>query len=137
VTQKARSTFVLVHHTEILAAQVGLKDVQVVRLERRGRDSELMVEQVVSDVRCPSCNQAAQVKERPVVHYVDLPVYGVPMSLGLEEAPLALSGPEVSEENLGARRPSDRGQALPAHHPGGQVGHGPSRRGPHRLRGGR
>jgi transposase len=60
---------------------VGLKDVQVVQLERRGPDVELMVEQVVSDVRCPACAQPAQVKERPVVHYVDLPVYGVPMSL--------------------------------------------------------
>ena len=27
------------------------------------------------------CGQRAQVKERPVVHYVDLPVYGTPMSL--------------------------------------------------------
>ncbi len=35
----------------------------------------------VSDARCPSCNQAAQVEERPFVHYVDLPVYGVTMSL--------------------------------------------------------
>ena len=32
-------------------------------------------------MRCPSCDGQAQVKERPVVHYVDLPVYGVPMSL--------------------------------------------------------
>ena len=39
-----------------------------------------MIEQVVGDVRCPSCAGRAQVKERPVVHYVDLPVYGVPMS---------------------------------------------------------
>jgi transposase len=60
---------------------VGLKDVAVVCLERRGPDVELMIEQVVGDVRCPSCAGRAQVKERPVVHYVDLPVYGVPMSL--------------------------------------------------------
>jgi transposase len=60
---------------------VGLKDVAVVCLERRGPDVELMIEQVVGEVRCPSCAGRAQVKERPVVHYVDLPVYGVPMNL--------------------------------------------------------
>jgi transposase len=40
-----------------------------------------MVEQVPGVVHCPTCHQVAQVKERPVVHYVDLPVYGTPMSL--------------------------------------------------------
>jgi transposase len=81
VSQKTRSTFVLVHPTEILAALVGLKDVRVVAYERRGADVELMVEQVPGEVRCPRCHRPAQVKERPVVHYVDLPVYGTPMSL--------------------------------------------------------
>ena len=81
MTQKARSTFVLVHPTEILQALVGLKDVQVVRYERRGPNVELMVEQVVGDVRCPTCAARAQVKERPVVRYVDLPVYGTAKSL--------------------------------------------------------
>ena len=60
---------------------VGLKDVRVLAYERRGPDVELMVEQAVGDVRCPSCAERAQIKERPVVHYVDLPVYGTPMSL--------------------------------------------------------
>jgi transposase len=81
VSQQPRSTFVVFHPSEILAALVGLKDVAVVCLERRGPDVELMIEQVVGEVRCPSCAGRAQVKERPVVHYVDLPVYGVPMSL--------------------------------------------------------
>lgn len=81
MSQKTRSTFVLIHPTEILAALVGLKDVRVVAYERRGADVELMVEQVPGEVRCPSCHRRAQVKERPVVHYVDLPVYGTPMSL--------------------------------------------------------
>lgn len=40
-----------------------------------------MIEQVVADVRCPGCEGPAQVKERPVVRYVDLPVYGTPMRL--------------------------------------------------------
>ena len=42
---------------------------------------ELVIEQVVDSDRCPACGEGAQVKERPVVHYVDLPVYGTPMSL--------------------------------------------------------
>jgi transposase len=46
VTQKARSTFVLLHPTEILQALVGLKDVRVLALTRRGPDVELMIEQV-------------------------------------------------------------------------------------------
>ena len=60
---------------------MGLKDVRVVRYERRGPHVELMVEQVLGEVLCPTCHRRAQVKERPVVHYVDLPVYGTPMSL--------------------------------------------------------
>ena len=81
MSQQPRSTFVLVHPSEILAALVGLKDVRVLAYERRGPDVELMVEQVTDDVRCPTCAGPAQIKERPVVHYVDLPVYGTPMSL--------------------------------------------------------
>ena len=60
---------------------MGLKDISVLRYVRRGPDVELMIEQVVGDVRCPKCAGRAQVKERPVVHYIDLPVYGTPMSL--------------------------------------------------------
>lgn len=78
---QTRSTFVLCHPNEILAALVGLKDVRVVHYRRRGADVELMIEQVVEDVRCPLCAGQAQVKERPVVSYVDLPVYGTPMRL--------------------------------------------------------
>jgi transposase len=40
-----------------------------------------MIEQVVGDVRCPGCNGPTRVKERPVVRYVDLPVFGTPMHL--------------------------------------------------------
>lgn len=81
MSQQNRSTFVLVNPSEILQALVGLKDVRVLAYERRGRDVDLMIEQVVSDVRCPSCGHRAQVKERPIVRYVDLPVYGTPMRL--------------------------------------------------------
>ena len=44
MSQKARSTFVLVHPNEILQALVGLKDVRVVHYERRGPNVTLMVE---------------------------------------------------------------------------------------------
>jgi transposase len=81
VSLKPRSTFVTVHPSEILEALVGLKDVRVLHYARNGPDVELMIEQVLGEVRCPRCHQPAQVKERPVVHYVDLPVYGTPMSL--------------------------------------------------------
>ena len=81
MSQKARSTFVLTHASEILAALVGLKDVRILRYERFGPDVELMVEQVLGVVRCPTCAEPAQGKERPAVHYIDLPVYGTPMSL--------------------------------------------------------
>ena len=81
VTQKTQSTFVLTHPNEILQALVGLKDVRVVQYERDGRDVYLMVEQVIEAVLCETCGVRAQVKDRPVVRYVDLPVYGTPMHL--------------------------------------------------------
>ncbi|HLI73046.1 MAG TPA: hypothetical protein VKU86_04140 [Acidimicrobiales bacterium] len=81
MSQQSRSTFVLTHHSEILEALVGLKGVQVVHYKRDGPDVELMIEQIIDDVRCPNCGGRAQVKERPMVHYVDLPVYGTPMRL--------------------------------------------------------
>lgn len=81
MSQKARSTFVLHEANEILQALVGLKDVRVLQYERNGPDVELMIEQTIDEVRCPNCEGRAQVKERPVVRYVDLPVYGAPMRL--------------------------------------------------------
>jgi transposase len=81
VSQKARSTFVVTDPTEILHALVGLKDVRVLHYQRSGRLVELVVEQVIKDIRCPRCAGRVQVKERPVVRYVDLPVYGTPMRL--------------------------------------------------------
>ena len=81
MTQKTQSTFVLTHPNEILQALVGLKDVRVVQYERDGRDVYLMVEQVIEAVLCETCGVRAQVKDRPVVRYVDLPVYGTPMHL--------------------------------------------------------
>ena len=81
MSQRPRSTFVVTDPSEIVRALVGLKDVRVLAYERRGRDVALMIEQVINSARCPTCELRAQVKERPVVVYVDLPVYGTPMSL--------------------------------------------------------
>jgi transposase len=82
VTQQSRSTFVITDPSEIVQALVGLKDVRVLYYERRGPQVALMIEQIVGDVTCPGCGLPAQIKERPVVHYIDLPVYGTPMRLG-------------------------------------------------------
>lgn len=78
---QTRSTFVISDPTEILRALVGLKDVRVLHLERQASEVELMVEQVLGEVRCPACGGPAWVKERPVVRYIDLPVYGTAMHL--------------------------------------------------------
>lgn len=94
MSQKSKSTFVLTDPSEILAALVGLKDVRVVHYKRTGPDVELVVEQVVGEVRCPACAGAAVVHERPVVHYVDLPVYGAPMLLGWKKHRMRCPGPE-------------------------------------------
>ena len=81
MTQQTKNTFVLTDPTEILEALVGLKDVRVLHYERRANEVGLCVEQVVEDVRCPHCQRPARVKERPIVTYVDLPVFGVAMRL--------------------------------------------------------
>ena len=97
VSQQPRSTFVVTNPTEILDALVGLKDVRVVQYERRGPHVALMVEQVVDVVACPLCGGRAQVKERPVVHYVDLPVYGYPMSLAWKKHRMRCVNPNCAK----------------------------------------
>jgi len=82
VSQQVRSTFVVSEPSEIVQALVGLKDVRVLRYARHGPLVELVIEQVVTDPRCPGCAGPAWVKERPLVRYVDLPVYGTAMRLG-------------------------------------------------------
>jgi len=87
--QNFRSTFVLVHPTEILEALVGLKDVRVLAYERLGPRVELLIEQTPRKVLCPTCSMAAHVKERPIVRYVDLPVYGAAMALAWKKHRMA------------------------------------------------
>lgn len=82
MSQQVRSTFVVSEPSEIVQALVGLKDVRVLHYARRGPQVELVIEQVVTDPRCPGCGAPARVKERPLVRYVDLPVYGTAMRLG-------------------------------------------------------
>ena len=73
MSQHPRGTPPITDPSEIIRALVGLKDVRVLAYVRRGPDVELEVEQVTGAVLCPACGRRAQVKERPVVHYVDLP----------------------------------------------------------------
>ena len=93
VSQLPRSTFVLTDPSEIVRALVGLKDVRVLAYERWGPRVELVIEQVLEEVRCPACAERARVKERPVVHYVDLPVYGTPMSLAWKKHRMCCANP--------------------------------------------
>jgi transposase len=99
VSLKTRSTFVLVDPSEILAALVGLKDVRVLLYQRVGPDVELMIEQELDEVRCPSCSWRAQVKERPVVRYVDLPVYGSPMRLAWKKHRMRCPNPQCPQKS--------------------------------------
>jgi len=99
VSQLPKSTFVATDPIEIVGALVGLKDVRVLAYVRRGPDVELMIEQVVEQVRCPVCGEQARVKERPVVHYVDLPVYGTPMSLAWKKHRLRCVNPSCAKKS--------------------------------------
>jgi hypothetical protein len=60
VSQHARSTFVVTDHSEILAALVGLKDVELLYLERRGPEVELAIELKIGSIHCQVCGVTAQ-----------------------------------------------------------------------------
>ena len=79
--QQSRSTFVITDPSEIVQALVGLKDARVLAYERHGPDVSLVIEQTLGEVRCPICARTARLKDRPVVTYIDLPVFGSPMRL--------------------------------------------------------
>ncbi|MGH3733524.1 MAG: ISL3 family transposase [Acidimicrobiales bacterium] len=96
---QSRSTFVVTEPSEILEALVGLKDVRVLHYQRRREDVELMIEQVVQEVRCPSCHELAQVKERRIVRYVDLRVFGVPMHLAWKKHRMRCVNPTCTERS--------------------------------------
>ena len=72
----------------------------VLHYERRGPNVELAIEQLIRQpVRCPSCAEPAQVKERPVVTYVDLPVYGTPMRLGWKKHRMRCVNPRCAKRS--------------------------------------
>ena len=100
MSHKARNTFVVTDASEILRALVGLKDVRVLHYARHGPDVELVIEQIVDDVRCPSCQGPAEVKERPLVRYVDLPVYGVSMRLAWKKHRMRCVTPECPRHSF-------------------------------------
>jgi transposase len=129
VSQKTRSTFVVVEPNEILRALVGLKDVAVVAYERHGPNVELVVEQVPGVVACPTCGSRAQVKERPVVHYVDLPVYGVAMSLAWKKHRMRCTNASCARRSwvLSDHRIAAKNCLLTTR--AAKVGHGPGRHG--------
>lgn len=60
---------------------MGLKNVRVLAYRRTGPDVELLIEQAEVVRFCGLCGAQAQIKDRPVVRYVDLPVFGTPMTL--------------------------------------------------------
>jgi transposase len=99
VSQLPSSTFVVTDPIEIVRALVGLKDVRVLAYERWGPRVELLIEKVLGEVRCPACSERARVKERPVVHYVDLPVYGTPMSLAWKKHRMRCVNPECAKRS--------------------------------------
>ena len=64
-----------------MQALVGLKNVRVLAFRRTGPDVDLLIEQDEVVPFCSLCGGQAQIKDRPVVRYVDLPVFGTPMTL--------------------------------------------------------
>ena len=69
-----------VHHepSEILASLFGLKDVRVLSISRVEEIVEVWIENDIDRVDCCQCGKKAQLKDRPVVTYVDLPCFGEP-----------------------------------------------------------
>ncbi len=99
MSQQSRSTFVITDPSEIVQALVGLKDVRVLAYQRHGPDVSLVIEQVLAEIRCPSCGALARVKERPLVTYVDLPVFGAPMHLTWKKHRLRCGNPNCARKS--------------------------------------
>ncbi len=69
-----------VHHdpNEILDSLVALKDVRILFVQRVEALVEIWIERVIDSPCCPNCGTRAQLKDRPIVRYVDLPCFGEP-----------------------------------------------------------
>ena len=50
-------------------------------------------------MRCPNCSELAQVKERPIVHCIDLPVYGTPMRLAWKKHRMRCTNPRCTKRS--------------------------------------
>lgn len=96
MTIKFKSTFVRSEPSQIVEALVGLKDIRVLAYRRSGPDVELVIEQTVVQRSCPTCGSAGQIKDRPTVRYVDLPVYGQPMRLAWRKHRLICRRPDCA-----------------------------------------
>ena len=67
--------------TRTCAVLVDLPDILVLSAERAGSMLQVHVETSAASTGCPECGVRAQVKERVIVKYCDLPVYGVASTL--------------------------------------------------------
>ena len=99
VKHKSKHTFAVSDSTEIVKALVGLKDVRVLKYVRNGPDAELVIEQIIDEVYCPECGQLARVKQRPVVRYIDMPVYGTPMRLAWRKHRMCCVDPDCPKQS--------------------------------------
>lgn len=133
MTIKFQSTFVCCEPSQIVEALVGLKDIRVLAYRRIGPDVELAIEQTV-DRLCPNCGTPGQIKERPTVRYVDLPVYGQPMRLAWRKTPVDLSATRLCGGQLDQCRSPHRRQELPADDAVRQMGDRAGRHRPGGLR---
>ena len=67
--------------SEILHHLVGLKDIRILSYKRYGSVHEIEIEQVLGEKLCQDCNKVAKLKDRPLVKYTDLPVFGYPAKI--------------------------------------------------------
>ena len=67
--------------SEILHHLVGLKGIKIFPYKRYGALHE--IEQVFDKKLCPICNSVARLKDRPLVRYTDLPVFGYPVKIAI------------------------------------------------------
>ncbi|KAA8720419.1 transposase family protein [Corynebacterium spheniscorum] len=81
MSNKQKTTFTTCEPTAILRYLVSLKDINVLAYHRTGPSQAIEIEQALDDPRCEQCGDRAYIKDRPKVRYIDLPVFGRPMSL--------------------------------------------------------
>jgi len=67
--------------TRTCAVLVDLPDIVVLRADREGEMLTVHIETGATSTGCPDCGVFARVKERVVVKYCDLPVYGIASTL--------------------------------------------------------